>query len=76
VIAVLIYFAANSISGTIMILLNLPLALIGGVISVAMSGGITSIASMVGFITLFGVATRNGLLLVENYYQRLAEGTP
>jgi Cu/Ag efflux pump CusA len=76
VIAVLIYFAVNSIGGTIMILLNLPLALIGGVVSVAMSGGIISVASMVGFITLFGVATRNGLLLVENYNQRLAEGTP
>jgi CzcA family heavy metal efflux pump len=74
VIAVLIYFAVKSITGTIMILLNLPLALIGGVISVAMSGGIISVASMVGFITLFGVATRNGLLLVENYNMRLATG--
>jgi CzcA family heavy metal efflux pump len=75
-ISVLIYFAVKSIGGTIMILLNLPLALIGGVVSVAMSGGVISVASMVGFITLFGVATRNGLLLVENYNQRLAEGTP
>jgi Cu/Ag efflux pump CusA len=74
VIAVLIYFAVKSIAGTMMILLNLPLALIGGVISVAMSGGIISVASMVGFITLFGVATRNGLLLVENYNMRLAAG--
>jgi CzcA family heavy metal efflux pump len=76
VISVLIYFAVKSIGGTIMILLNLPLALIGGVVSVAMSGGVISVASMVGFITLFGVATRNGLLLVENYNQRLAAGTP
>jgi CzcA family heavy metal efflux pump len=75
-IAVLIYFAVKSITGTMMILLNLPLALIGGVISVAMSGGIISVASMVGFITLFGVATRNGLLLVENYNKRLAAGVP
>jgi CzcA family heavy metal efflux pump len=74
VIAVLIYFAVKSIAGTIVILLNLPLALIGGVISVAVSGGIISVASMVGFITLFGVATRNGLLLVENYNMRLAAG--
>ncbi|MBW4629072.1 MAG: CusA/CzcA family heavy metal efflux RND transporter [Brasilonema octagenarum HA4186-MV1] len=75
-IAVLIYFAVTSISATLMIIINLPLALIGGVISVALSGGIISVASMVGFITLFGVATRNGLLLVDNYNHRLAEGTP
>jgi CzcA family heavy metal efflux pump len=75
-IAILIYFAVKSFSGTIMILLNLPLALIGGVIAVALSGGVISVASMVGFITLFGVATRNGLLLVENYNMRLATGMP
>lgn len=75
-IAVLIYFAVKSIPATVMIMVNLPLALIGGVISVAFSGGIISVASMVGFITLFGVATRNGLLLVDNYNNRLAEGIP
>jgi CzcA family heavy metal efflux pump len=76
VIAVLLYFAVKSIPATIMILLNLPLALIGGVISIALTGGILSVASMVGFITLFGVAARNGLLLVENYNARLAQGQP
>lgn len=75
-IAVLIYFAVKSIPATIMILINLPLALVGGVISIALSGGILSVASMVGFITLFGIATRNGLLLVEIYNSRLAEGQP
>ncbi|WP_392408690.1 efflux RND transporter permease subunit [Chlorogloeopsis fritschii] len=75
-IAVLIYFAVKSIPATIMILINLPLALVGGVISIALAGGILSVASMVGFITLFGVATRNGLLLVENYNSRMAEGQP
>ncbi|MEG4942396.1 efflux RND transporter permease subunit [Microcoleus sp. F4-D5] len=75
-IAILIYFAVKSIPATIMILINLPLALVGGVISIALSGGILSVASMVGFITLFGVATRNGLLLVENYNSRMAEGQP
>ena len=75
-IAVILYFAVKSIPATIMILVNLPLALIGGVISVALTGGIVSVASMVGFITLFGVAARNGLLLVENYNTRLAEGQP
>jgi CzcA family heavy metal efflux pump len=76
VISVLVYFAVKSIPATMMIMINLPLALIGGVISVALGGGIISVASMVGFITLFGVATRNGLLLVDNYNHRLAEGLP
>ncbi len=76
VISVLLYFAVKSIPATLMIMINLPLALIGGVISVAVSGGIISVASMVGFITLFGVATRNGLLLVDNYNQQLAQGIP
>jgi CzcA family heavy metal efflux pump len=75
-ISVILYFAVKSIPATIMILINLPLALIGGVISIALTGGIISVASMVGFITLFGVAARNGLLLVENYNARLAEGQP
>jgi CzcA family heavy metal efflux pump len=74
VISVLIYFAVHSIPATVMIMVNLPLALIGGVISVAIGGGILSVASMVGFITLFGVATRNGLLLVDNYNHRIAAG--
>ena len=76
VIGILIYFAVKSIVTTLMIMINLPLALIGGVISVALSGGIISIASMLSFITLFGVATRNGLLLVDNYNHRLTEGIP
>ncbi|MBD2316417.1 efflux RND transporter permease subunit [Phormidium tenue] len=73
-ITILIYFAVKSIPATFMIMINLPLALVGGVISVALGGGIISVASMVGFITLFGVATRNGLLLVDNYNTKLAKG--
>jgi len=75
-ITILIYFAVQSIPATAMIMINLPLAMVGGVISVAVGGGIISVASMVGFITLFGVATRNGLLLVDNYNHRLAIGQP
>ena len=75
-ITILIYFAVKSIPATAMIMINLPLALVGGVISVALGGGIISVASMVGFITLFGVATRNGLLLVDNYNNKLATGMP
>ena len=49
------------------VLLNLPLALIGGIVIVYLSSGIVSIASTIGFISLFGIATRNGILLVSRY---------
>ena len=49
------------------ILLNLPLALIGGVFSIYFTTGVLSIPAIIGFITLFGIATRNGILLVSNY---------
>lgn len=76
VISVVMYFAVKSIGSTIMIMINLPLALVGGIISIALAGGVLSIASLVGFITLFGVAARNGLLLVDNYNQKLITGMP
>ncbi len=76
VVAILLYFAVKSVPATLMILVNLPLALVGGVISIALTGGIVSVASMVGFITLFGVAARNGLLLVDNYNTKLNAGLP
>ncbi|WP_017655737.1 efflux RND transporter permease subunit [Fortiea contorta] len=75
-ITVIMYLSVKSIPSTAMIMINLPLALVGGVFSVALSGGVISIASLVGFITLFGVATRNGLLLVDNYNTKFAEGIP
>jgi Cu/Ag efflux pump CusA len=76
VITVIMYLSVKSIPSTIMIMINLPLALVGGVFSVALTDGVISIASLVGFITLFGVATRNGLLLVDNYNSKFAEGMP
>ena len=76
VITVIMYLSVKSISSTAMIMINLPLALVGGVFSVALTGGIISIASLVGFVTLFGIATRNGLLLVDNYNAKFAEGMP
>ncbi|MEA5581375.1 efflux RND transporter permease subunit [Nodularia harveyana UHCC-0300] len=76
VIAILMYFAVKSVAATLMIMVNLPLALVGGIFSIALGGGIISVASLVGFITLFGIATRNGLLLVDNYNNKLAERMP
>ncbi len=57
------------------ILLNLPLALIGGVFSIYFTSGIMSIPSIIGFITLFGIATRNGILLISNYQRLSNSGT-
>lgn len=65
-------FKNVKISG--IILLNLPLALIGGVFSIYFTSGILSIPAIIGFITLFGVATRNGILLVSHYQTLQAEG--
>ncbi|PKP21678.1 MAG: CusA/CzcA family heavy metal efflux RND transporter, partial [Bacteroidetes bacterium HGW-Bacteroidetes-21] len=57
------------------ILLNLPLALIGGVFSIYFTSGILSIPAIIGFITLFGIATRNGILLISNYQNLHKKGT-
>ncbi len=57
------------------ILLNLPLALIGGVFSIWITSGNLSIPAIIGFITLFGIATRNGILLVSNYQRIQAAGS-
>jgi CzcA family heavy metal efflux pump len=76
IITVLMYLSVKSIASTAMIMINLPIGLIGGVISVVLTGGVISVASLVGFVTLFGVATRNGLLLVDNYNTKFAQGIP
>jgi nickel/cobalt tolerance cation efflux system protein len=74
IIAILMFFSVKSLPATLAIMLNLPLALVGGVISIMLTGGVISVASLIGFITLFGVAVRNGLLLVDNYNHKFAEG--
>ncbi len=70
----LLYLEFGSHRETLVVLVNLPLALIGGVVAVALSGGVLSVATLVGFVTLFGIATRNGVLLVNNYQRLLAAG--
>ncbi|MGB6168317.1 MAG: efflux RND transporter permease subunit [Geitlerinemataceae cyanobacterium] len=75
-IAVLMFFSVKSLPATIAITINLPLALVGGIVSILLTGGVISIASSIGFITLFGVAVRNGLLLVDNYNNKFSRGLP
>ena len=58
--------AFRSFKDALIIMLNLPLALMGGVIGVFLAGGVLSVASLIGFITLFGVATRNGIILISH----------
>ena len=76
VIALLMLVAVRSWPATVAILINLPLALVGGLVAVLLSGGVLSVASLIGFITLFGVAVRNGLLLVDNFNRRHQCGEP
>lgn len=75
-IFLLLIIALSSVRNALFTLVNLPLALIGGVAAVALTSGVVSIASLVGFITLFGIATRNGILMVTHFEQLLSEGRP
>jgi len=70
----LLYLAFGNARDTWIVLVNLPLALIGGVFALALTGGVLSVATAVGFVTLFGIATRNGVLLVTQYQRLEGEG--
>ena len=69
----LLYVEFKEVPLSAMVLLNLPLALIGGIAAIYLTSGIVSIPSIIGFITLFGIATRNGILLISRYRHLQAE---
>ncbi|HEY9120099.1 MAG TPA: CusA/CzcA family heavy metal efflux RND transporter [Marinobacter sp.] len=75
-IALLLYFAFASVGQAMLILVNVPLSVIGGVFSLWISGQYLSVPSSVGFITLFGVAVLNGVVMVESINQRISSGLP
>jgi Cu/Ag efflux pump CusA len=69
----LLTMAFRSLRAAVLIMANLPLALMGGIWAVLFSGGVLSVGSLVGFITLFGISTRNGIMLVTHYNDLLAK---
>ncbi len=76
-VLVLLYMALQSVRNMVLVLLNLPFSLVGGVIAVLITGGVLSIGSLVGFVTLFGITLRNSIMLVSHYrYLVLEEGKP
>ena len=76
VIFFLLYQEFKDASLATVVLCNLPLAMIGGVFAVAVSSGVLSIPAIIGFITLFGIATRNGVLLISRYQALGNQGVP
>jgi CzcA family heavy metal efflux pump len=97
VMLMLVHAAIGSLRASLLVMVNLPLSLIGGIAAIYVTEGagavgntlallgisgeryvapVISIASMVGFITLFGIAVRNGILLVRQYFDLIAEGRP
>ncbi len=77
VVMMLVYIAIGSLRHVLLMLINLPFALVGGVIAVLFTGGNLSVGSLVGFVTLFGITIRNSIMLVSHYqYLAQEEGLP
>ncbi len=74
IIFMLLYGEFKNVSQSLVVLLNLPLALIGGVFAIFFTDGILSIPAIIGFISLFGIATRNGMLLIDRYNVLASQG--
>ncbi len=70
-IFLLLFIAFHSGRDALLVMLNLPLALMGGVAGLYLSDGVLSVATLIGFITLFGIATRNGVMLVAHIHNLL-----
>jgi len=71
---VLLFKAFGSLRSAVLVLLNLPLALIGGILAIYLTGKIMSVPSLIGFIGVFGIAARNGIILISHYRHLRAEG--
>ncbi len=71
---VLLYMSFNHLKSALLILLNIPLALVGGVFALLLTGQNLSVPASIGFISLFGIALSNGMVLVTYYNQLLREG--
>ncbi len=74
IIFLLLYSEFHSIKAALIILVNMPLALIGGIFMLAVTGGEVNIPAIIGFISLMGICTRNGMLLISHYDTLAAEG--
>ncbi|OUR64938.1 acriflavin resistance protein [Methylophaga sp. 42_25_T18] len=66
-VLLLLYMALQSLRNMLLVLINLPFSLVGGVVAVLLTGGVLSIGSLVGFVTLFGITLRNAIMLVSHY---------
>jgi CzcA family heavy metal efflux pump len=73
VVMMLVYIAIGSLRNVLLMLINLPFALVGGVIAVLVTGGSLSVGSLVGFVTLFGITIRNSIMLVSHYQYLVKE---
>ncbi len=74
IIFLILYQQFGSMRASLLIMVNLPLAFTGGVLALILTSGELNVAALVGFIALFGIAVRNGILLVSHYHHLLAEG--
>jgi cobalt-zinc-cadmium resistance protein CzcA len=72
----LLYMSFNSVRNALLIILNVPFALVGGIFALAVSGQYLSVPSSVGFIALFGVAVLNGVVMVSYFNQLVRQGMP